>query len=151
MKTLRERFNEKVDRSGGPGSCWEWTAGKNEHGYGRIYDQCTRYAHHIAWELFRGPIPAGNQVLHRCDNRGCVRPDHLFLGTNADNQRDKKEKGRAAKGTDNGRAKLNPTKVRKIRRLIAEGNTKMGVAREFEVDTKAIYKILSRETWDHVE
>jgi hypothetical protein len=96
-RSLEERFWSKVDRSG---ECWMWVASLASTGYGQFYDKPRRRtpigAHRVAWELANGPIPAGLQVLHRCDNPPCVRPDHLFIGTVSDNMRDMYAKGRRA-------------------------------------------------------
>ena len=97
-RPVEERFWEKVKKST---DCWNWTAGTNSKGYGRILNsrkECEGEisAHRLSWVLHNGPIPEGLQVLHNCDNPPCVRPDHLFLGTNLDNMRDKKNKGRSA-------------------------------------------------------
>ena len=91
-KTITERFWEKVHITDG---CWEWMARRKLHGYGefRIID-CLVPAHRMAWVLSVGPIPKGLLVLHRCDNPPCCNPDHLFLGTQADNLRDAIQKGR---------------------------------------------------------
>lgn len=87
------RFLAKVQQEG---ECLLWRGAKDKDGYGWFIwsyrDQ--RYAHRVAHELFIGPIPAKIQVLHSCDKPGCVNPDHLFLGTNLDNMRDKVAKGR---------------------------------------------------------
>jgi hypothetical protein len=78
--------------------CWEWTAAMT-YGYGAIGagsgSRRTLKAHRVMWEWFNGPIPEGLHILHRCDNRRCVRPDHLYPGTDADNVRDMWERGRA--------------------------------------------------------
>lgn len=73
-------------------------------------------AHREAWEKEHGPIPAGLFVLHRCDNRACREPEHLFLGTHQDNADDRVAKGRSAKGLRNGRGRLRPASVEHIRR-----------------------------------
>ena len=91
---LTDRFWSKVDTSG---ECWTWTADLDDHGYGRLGIGRKRIepAHRVAWTLANGPIPEGLRVLHHCDNPPCVRPDHLFLGTQADNMADMMAKGRA--------------------------------------------------------
>lgn len=101
---VAQRFWSKVDKNGpiashapGLGQCWIWT-GSTSEGYGQINvgggDGRHDWAHRVSWEIHHGPIPDGLWVLHRCDNPSCVRPDHLFLGTVADNNRDMIAKGR---------------------------------------------------------
>ena len=93
---LAPRFWAKVDKSG---DCWEWRGGMHRiHGYGSVWVAERGgmvHAHRVAWQLTNGEIPKGLHVLHRCDNRIYVRPDHLFLGTHQDNMRDMRLKGRA--------------------------------------------------------
>lgn len=94
-RPLADRFWEKVHKTE---SCWLWTASvKDGFPYGQIGHPGTRTprrAHRVSWELHNGPIPAGLFVLHKCDNPRCVRPDHLFLGTQSDNLKDAYSKGR---------------------------------------------------------
>lgn len=91
------RLRRMTRRSDG---CWEWTGTLDAYGYGVLTVSTTlspsrkAKAHRLAWELAAGPIPPGLHVLHRCDNRRCVRPDHLFLGDQRDNMRDALAKGR---------------------------------------------------------
>lgn len=102
-----ERFWAKVNKDGPIpahvpelGPCWVWTAALHRRGYGWFrFNGTPTLAHRVSWELTNGPIPDGLQVLHKCDNKPCERPDHFFLGTDADNMADKTAKGR---GKTNG-------------------------------------------------
>lgn len=97
--TVEQRFWEKVIKVG-LDDCWEWLAVRNSDGYGKFRmpgDKSMESAHRAVWRLVVGPIPDDLHVLHRCDNRGCVNPRHLFLGTQADNVYDMVAKGRHVK------------------------------------------------------
>jgi len=101
------RFWSHVQKSDG---CWTWTAARNRDGYGTVAfrdggQRVHMMAHRYSWKLANGEIPKGLLVLHECDNPACVRPDHLFLGTDLDNMRDMSAKGR-------GRPKRTPPKQR---------------------------------------
>lgn len=99
-KPLAERLWENVKKLEGESACWVWTGAVRYNGYGHIRirtgisQAVWRATHRIAWELTCGPIPEGLEVCHRCDNPLCVRLDHLFLGTHADNMTDCRAKGR---------------------------------------------------------
>jgi hypothetical protein len=131
----------------GPNGCWLWPGGLNQEGYGqKTIDGKTYKAHRLIYELLIGPIPDGFEVCHSCDRPRCVNPEHLFLGTHADNMRDKVEKGRAR----GGKGKLTPSKVVEIKERLAAGETKLGLAREYNVDRKTLRKIAAGEIWRKV-
>lgn len=156
VRSTADRFWDKVDTSG---DCWVWTGKIATTGYGRIYDGVSRMlnAHRYSWVLHNGPIAAGLQVCHTCDNRACVNPDHLFLGTQQENMDDMFNKGRNSEpprllGEKHGNAKLTAGDVRTIRRLYANGNVTMNqLAEEFGVGFSNISKIVNRVAWRHVE
>ena len=111
-RSLSARFWPKVHRRGLK-DCWEWKASVNSvHGYGQIgYQGSMLRAHRVAWMLVRGPIPKGLCVLHKCDNRKCVNPYHLWLGTLKDNTQDMMRKGRCGLVGDRHWAKKHPEKL----------------------------------------
>ena len=136
---LDKRFWDAVDTSG---ECWLWTRGKWKNGYGLIHDKGKALgAHRVSYELAYGVIPAGMWVLHRCDVRHCVRPDHLFLGTNADNVRDMWAKGRG-RGLDPHFGKLTTDQRRQAVALIRSGMNKTAVGAMFGVSRQAIGHLL---------
>ena len=114
-----DRFFSHVNKTD---SCWIWAGSKTNLGYGRIYDGSNgkRYvAHRLMWELTYGKIPDGMYICHTCDNKLCVNPDHLFLGTQKDNMEDCVNKGRFAdkSNENNGRCKISNGDVIKMRSL----------------------------------
>lgn len=108
----------------------------------------------LSWVLHNGEIPLGMKVLHRCDNRACVRPDHLFLGTDADNSADKWAKGRGVSpgldGERNGCARLTNEIVLQIRERVAAGAVQKTLAHEFNVSVSTVSLIVKRKTWTHI-
>jgi HNH endonuclease len=152
-RPLSERFWEKVGKQPG---CWIWTGKRNRQGYGRAYSGgefgYEIAAHRLAWELTNGPIPPGLCVLHRCDNPSCVNPDHLWLGSQADNVRDMIDKGRRGDssliGVRNGRAKLTPEAAGQIRSLHARGlATYTDLARVYGVGKSTICRVVLERAW----
>jgi len=117
---------------GEPDECWPWRGATIRGGYGNFRETNPRrtvHAHRFAYELVCGPIPAGLMVLHTCDNPSCVNPSHLFVGTDADNMRDKTAKGRTPHGEAHWRHKFTDTQVLEIRRLAAAGMTYSAIGR----------------------
>jgi hypothetical protein len=134
--------------------CWLWTIYTDDIGYGRASLAGLREnkAHRIAWTLCRGPIPAGMKVLHRCDTRCCVNPDHLFLGTQADNVADMTRKGRGRTlprfGSKNPMARLDEDQVWAIRAMLgAKMFSQIEVARSYGVSPATISRIANNQTW----
>ena len=146
--------------------CLEWTAFCDWKGYGRFAPHIKmKSAHRVAWELEHGEIEGGLFVCHRCDNPGCVRVDHLFLGTNRDNVDDSLAKGRTAKGERNGSrtrpdriargeeascVKLTESGVREIFKLRSEGWKTRTLSCRFGVSTTQINRILRGAKWKHL-
>lgn len=147
--SFEERFWSKVDKSR---ECWIWTGACRPTGYGnfKIASWQTRSAHRVSWELHNGPIPDGMCVLHHCDVPACVRPDHLFLGTNKDNTQDMMCKGRRPDivGERSGAAKLNEAEVRQIRSI--EGHTNQAIADRFAIAQSTVSNIINRKSWRHI-
>lgn len=107
-----------------------------------------QYAHRYAWERVHGPIPAGQCVMHSCDNPRCVRIEHLSLGSQRENMNDMARKGRAAKGSGHYAAKLDEAKVVEIRRLVAAGlATQSDLAARFGVSRNTIRQTLTGRSW----
>jgi hypothetical protein len=147
-----DQFWEKVEKRG-PDDCWPWQ-GTIVRGYGvtRYQGRIVR-AHRLAYELTKGPIPAGMHVCHSCDRPGCVNPNHLWLGTASENAQDRENKGRGFKalGSANNQTFLTDHEVRTIRRMYASGKYSKGkLARIFTVSRKTVQNVLAGKIWKHV-
>ena len=154
-RPMEERFWECVRRAG-PDECWEWT--RRVKPYGQISlgrrGGPQIYSHRASWMIHHGEIPEGLHVLHKCDNGACVNPAHLFLGTQADNNKDCLQKGRASKppvlrGNDHPRQarKLTDAQVLEIR--ASTEPTRVLVAR-YGMSTSGINFIRARQRWQHL-
>lgn len=158
-----QRFWGRVLKAEG---CWLWTGGKTSRGYGRlkVKDGPLKdvYAHRFSYRLHFGPIPDGAYVCHHCDNPPCVRPDHLFLGSPADNTRDARRKGRMATGDRNAsrryperrpsgeqhaNSRLTVPQVVQIRERFDGGEEQKALAEQFGVSGQTIFRIVHKLTW----
>ncbi len=147
--------------------CWLWGGCLQKNGYGRLSvvlkeGRRVLRAHRVSWVLEYGEIPANKEVCHRCDNRACVNPAHLFLASHSENMQDMRAKGRepkgarhglvkhperAARGVRHGNAKLTESKVLKIRET--HGTCK-SVAAEFGISAATVSMIRNRKVWGHL-
>src|ERR1035437_6715995 len=166
-------FSERIKRSVriSETGCWEWQLRVGGNGYGRTTVLGKTYhVHRLAWEMKNGPIPDGLLVLHHCDNRRCCNPDHLFVGTQADNLADMRAKGRQKytgaknprRGSSHHEAKLTDDQVRAIRAEYRPNNYRRPrgtvspgsfseLATRFGVSPQTIEVIVRRKGWTHLD
>lgn len=157
-----DRFQERTNKDGSIpehcpelGNCWIWKGAKNGQ-YGLItLNKKSILAHRQSYLFNIGEIPEGILVCHKCDNPGCVRPDHLFLGTNTDNIRDASKKGRMKRGESNHRSNLTEEHVRIIK-IFPTYQDKINLSlRQFSylirVDPASVSKIIKGKIWKHVD
>lgn len=143
-KSLLEHWSAFVQRAGDD-ECWLWLAQRHTWGYGMFRHKTkSRYAHRVAWELFKGEIPAGMCVLHNCDNPPCCNPNHLFLGSPKDNSMDMVLKGRSTAGEKHRKAKLTLAQVEAIR---TDPRNHHQVAKEYGVSYPHVSRIRSGHRW----
>ena len=147
LKVATQRFFSKVNKTK---TCWLWTASLRGGGYGYFWFNGHTPAHRFSWLLHKGDIPRGLYVLHKCDIRACVNPDHLFLGTHDDNMRDMKEKGRQVDGMRAACSKLNRDDVLEIRSLKAQGWSLSQLARRYSITEGSVGHIIKGRRWSDV-
>lgn len=148
--SLKDRFLSHVSISENLDDCWEWVGSKLPNGYGHLkIENKTFYVHRVSYMLFVGHIPEGMLVCHSCDNRACVNPNHLFLGTNQDNMDDMKNKGRQnkVKGEDQGSHKFTEQDIYKIRVMLKHGYKLREIAEIFAVNKSSISAIKTGRRW----
>ena len=147
---IKEHSHYKVNNKTG---CWEWMRSKTE-GYGRFGINGKFYlAHRFMWIINNGNIPDNLFVCHKCDNRSCINPEHLFLGTNYENICDamkKKKWSHQPKGEKNGRSKLTQNQVLNIKYLLYCKVPTRCIAEKFNVSQRHIQYIANNKTWKHL-
>ena len=154
--THEERFWARVQKTD---NCWLFQGAKEQNGYGYVVNNLGGpkflTAHRYSWILAKGPIPVGLLVLHRCDVRACVRPDHLFLGTDADNTADKVSKGRHARGAQTAKTDLTEDVVREIRaryvQYHARKSNRRELAAKYGCSPAVVGHIVRGRSWKHVK
>lgn len=155
-RPIAERLAERSVPEPNTG-CLLWYGCRSKDGYGKLgVDGGEVYAHRLAYELVYGPIPDGLLVCHRCDTPNCINPDHLFVGTNAENLADRDAKGRAdthglvRPGVDHPNAKLTDDAVRFIRANCNRRGDQRRMARCFGITEANVSLIIKRKAWPHV-
>lgn len=145
--SVQDRLEKNSFREPNSG-CWLWTACVNSKGYGRIgVGLEVHLAHRLSYETHIGPIPKGMCVCHKCDTPSCIRPDHLFLGTNLENRTDSVNKGRHPHGERAGHAKLTADQVLAIRK--ASGSYAR-VGAKFGITRSNVGHIKQGRRWKHL-
>ncbi len=151
IKILKISYEGHVIKQKG---CWDWSGSFGKDGYGQI--GCSRElkiskAHRASWIIHRGEIQDGMCVLHKCDNKRCTNPDHLFLGTNLENSRDLVYKERQLRGSKNGAAKITEEIAKDIKKSLQEGVSGSYLGRKHGVSKAIISRIKCGKSWKHVE
>ena len=153
---VKNRFYAKVLLPNENG-CMLWTASKRSFGYGAfsLFKGKAIRAHRYSYELFVGEIPKGKHILHRCDIPACVSPDHLYIGDNKQNAKDRIDRGRDSKppvlcGEKNNKSKLTNEKVIEIIKLISDGLSDYAIAKTYQVDKKIILLIKQEKIWKEI-
>lgn len=144
--TVFDRFWSKVHKTE---KCWNWIGSQIAGRYGGFNNGQSLLAHRFSWMIHFGKIPDGLCVCHKCDNGFCVRPDHLFLGTQLENVRDMHQKGRANKsrGSEHRNSKLNEEGVMEIRRKISSGIPALEIAQQHQISRCLVNGIKMGRAW----
>lgn len=154
-RSIKERFEEKFEKQQATG-CWLWKAARQgSSGYGMFWynsDLRDMGAHQASHLIYKGPIPVGMVVMHACDDRRCVNPDHLEAGTQLQNMQDMAKRGRSARGDRNGNALLDDVIVSKIKaEYVKRDGELIRLANKYNVEMNTIANIVGGHAWKHVQ
>ena len=147
----KEQLDERMDKDSHPRGCWVWMSTLDKLGRAVCnINYKVRRAHRCVWEVYVSPIPEGKQCLHHCDNKYCVNPEHLYIGTHTDNMRDIwKRKPIDRHGERAPKSKLKDSQVRYIRWKKGAMTGKQ-LAQQFGITHQSVYDIWNRKTWTHI-
>lgn len=152
--SLLERlsYNSKMLKNG----CIVWTGYVEKTGYATMRFKGNRIkVHRASWIAHNGDIPDGLLILHKCDNRKCINPDHLFIGTQQDNMDDMKTKGRdnrvGVKGSKNHNTNIDEVDVKMIRQRFIDGESRKTLMCDYQLGKTTLQSILSNKSWKHVQ
>lgn len=150
----QERFWDLVNKGQGENDCWVWTGLRNTKNYGvfSFTEGGSRSSHRVSYAIANGLVPAGMLVCHKCDNRPCCNPDHLFLGTNDDNMADAARKGRRGlgRGDHNFRAKLTEEKAKEALSEYRAGATQTALQKKYGLAPATVHDLVHGINWKHL-
>jgi len=151
--SLKERLEAQCTPEPNSG-CWLWTGTCQKNGYGKaFYNGHHSSAHRMSWVAYNGEVPSGLSVCHKCDNRGCVNPAHLFLGTSSDNTQDMIKKGRARGHFHGKHGNLHPNVVLTadmVMEMRASDKPTSYFAKKFGVSVGTCYYARAGRNWKHL-
>ena len=148
MKSVKEKIENKITKKG---SCWVWNGEKFRSGYGRIRIHWKKYTlHRVVFELYIGPIPKGLCVLHKCDNKPCINPEHLFLGTKADNAHDRDRKGRTILHLENLIPKTSKITRAQVIKIKNDNRKQKEIGADYGLSQQQISRIKNDQTRRHI-
>jgi len=148
VNRMKNRFWKSVKKTD---TCWNWIGSFDTRGYGQIVVCGTLHStHRVSYIIHHGRIPHKLHILHSCDNRACIRPEHLRAGTDEENRLEKISKRRHSFGENHNHAILNEKQVLEIRNKFKEGISKTFLSKEYGVHSNTIHAIINRVSWRHI-